>query len=215
MSGLFIVLEGPEGAGKSTVAQQLAGWLREQLAAHGSSARKVVLTKEPGGTPVGDAIRSVLLDPGQQIAPLTEFLLFSASRAQHVQDVIRPALEQGDAVICDRFTASSVAYQGAGRGLDQELVSCLNRTVSQQLQPDLTVLLDIDAGMGLRRIAARGEADRLEQADPAFHARVQASFLEQARQGDWLVVDAAQPQQLVFEQVTAGLHDRLGRWFSA
>src|SRR5690625_6670394 len=91
---------------------------------------------------------------------MTEFLLFSASRAQHVQDVIRPALEQGDAVICDRFTASSVAYQGAGRGLDQKLVSCLNRTVSQQLQPDLTVLLDIDAGMGLSRIAARGEADR-------------------------------------------------------
>lgn len=210
-----MVLEGPEGAGKSTVSRLLTDWLRQQLVARGSPVKKVLLTKEPGGTPVGEAIRSVLLDPGQNIEPLTEFLLFSASRAQHVQDVIGPALQQGAAVICDRFTASSLAYQAAGRGLDPQLVGSINAEVSQGLEPDLTILLDVEAELGLRRIRARGRTDRLERADREFHDRVVASFRQQARAGDWLVVDAARPEAAVLESVTAGFSSRLRDWLNA
>lgn len=215
MKGPFVVLEGPEGAGKSTVSRLLTDWLQQQLQEHGSPIRKVVLTKEPGGTPVGEAIRSVLLDPGQQIEALTEFLLFSASRAQHVKDVIRPALDGGAAVICDRFTASSVAYQGAGRGLDAGLIRLLNGQVSQGVQPDLTILLDIDSGLGLERIRARGIADRLERADREFHERVADSFRQQAAESDWLVVDASRPEEEVLATVTSGVSSRLRKWLDA
>lgn len=212
MTGLFVVLEGPEGAGKSTAARGLAHWLQGELRQQKSPGREVVLTKEPGGTPVGDSVRSVLLDPGQQIEPLTEFLLFSASRAQHVEDVILPALRHGNAVICDRFTASSVAYQGAGRGLDPELIGTLNSKVSQGLVPQLTILLDVDAEVGFRRIQTRGSTDRLEQADREFHQRVVCSFREQARNGDWLVIDASPDEDAVLDSVIAGFRSRLSGW---
>ena len=209
MRGLFIVLEGPEGAGKSTLALQLAEWLRERVAGRPTT---VTLTREPGGTPVSDAIRTVLLDPGQQIAPLTEFLLYSASRAQHVEDVIRPALEAGGAVICDRFTASSVAYQGAGRGLDQEFVTDLNSRVSHGCLPDLTILLDIDPEKGLERIRRRGEADRLERADSGFHHRVAESFRSQSAAAGWLTLDGSLPAEEVAARAMAGLNGLLERW---
>lgn len=209
MRGLFLVLEGPEGAGKSTLAVRLAERLRDRLAGTGID---VIKTREPGGTPVSDAVRTVLLDPGQHIAPLTEFLLYSASRAQHVQDVIRPALMQGAVVICDRFTASSVAYQGAGRGLDQAFVQELNRRVAQDCVPDLMVLLDVDVEIGMERIRSRGQADRLERADREFHRRVAESFREQARADDWLVVDAAQPVEAVETQVLTTIDAMLEQW---
>ncbi len=211
MNGLFIALEGPEGAGKSTLAVHLAEVLRRRDAAR---AGMVLLTREPGGTPVSDAIRSVLLDPGQQIAPLTEFLLYSASRAQHVEDVIRPALTAGSLVICDRFTGSSLAYQGAGRGLDAEFVTGLSRRVTGDCVPDVTVLVDIDTEVGLTRIRSRGNADRLERADAAFHRRVAESFRAQAAEHDWLTVDGSLPQAEVAERVLSGLKERLDRWFA-
>lgn len=211
MNGLFIALEGPEGAGKSTLARHLAEALRSRAAGR---AGKVLLTREPGGTPVSDAIRSVLLDPGQRISPLTEFLLYSASRAQHVEDVIRPALAAGSLVISDRFTGSSLAYQGAGRGLDAEFVTALSERVTGDCVPDVTVLVDIDTEAGLARIRSRGSADRLEQADAAFHQRVADSFRAQAEQYGWLTVDGSLPQEQVTELVLSGLAERLDRWFA-
>lgn len=214
MRGLFVALEGPEGAGKSTLSVRLANRLREQLRASGGRAPDVILTREPGGTPVSDAIRSVLLDPGQQIAPLTEFLLYSASRAQHVVDVIAPALEQGAIVICDRFIASSVAYQGAGRGLDAGFVSDLNSKVAGGCLPDLTILLDVETSTGLERIRQRGQTDRLERADLAFHERVAESFRQQARTGDWLVVDASRDAAEVEQQVLESLEGLVAEWLA-
>lgn len=197
--GLFLVFEGPEGAGKSTQISRLA----ERLAAVG---RDVLLTREPGGTRAGDAIRDVLLDPDQVIYPLTEFLLYSASRAQLVAEVIRPALEAGRDVVSDRFTAASVAYQGYGRGLDLDLVNELNDRVTGGLRPDLTVLLDIEPEAGLRRAGARSRQDRLEAAGLPFHERVRRGYLEQAAADpSWLVVDATAPQDDVAEAVWAGV----------
>src|SRR5690606_34622131 len=135
--GMFIVVEGPEGAGKSTRIARLAARLADL-------GRHPLLTREPGGTPTGDAVREILLDPVREITPLAEFLLYSASRAQLVQDVVIPALQAGHDVICDRYTSASVAYQGYGRGLDLALIDDLNRRVTAGLVPDLTVLLDIE-----------------------------------------------------------------------
>lgn len=179
------MFEGPEGAGKST---QLA-LLAERLNASG---RRCVLTREPGGTSAGDAIRGVLLDPAQTIAPLSEFLLYSASRAQLVSEVIAPALGSGHDVISDRFIGASVAYQGYGRGLDLEFVTSINRHVTHGLAPDLTILLDVDPATGLGRVAARSGLDRLEAESVAFHAKVRAGFIAQARTDpSWLLVDGA------------------------
>ena len=184
-AGLFIVFEGPEGAGKSTQLAMLADRLR-------ASGRRCVLTREPGGTVAGDAIRAVLLDPAQSITPMTEFLLYSASRAQLVTEVISPALAAGDDVISDRFTGASVAYQGYGRGLDLGFVTALNERVTEGLAPDLTILLDIDPETGLGRVAARSGLDRLEAESVAFHARVREGFVAQSRSDrTWLLIDGA------------------------
>lgn len=177
------MFEGPEGAGKST---QLA-LLAERMTALG---RRCVLTREPGGTAAGDAIRRVLLDPAQTIAPLSEFLLYSASRAQLVNEVIAPALGSGSDVISDRFIGASVAYQGYGRGLDLGFVTSINRHVTHGLTPDLTILLDVEPTVGLGRVAARAGLDRLEAESVAFHAKVRAGFIAQARTDpSWLLVD--------------------------
>ncbi len=197
--GLFVVFEGPEGAGKSTQIARLAERMR-------SAGRDVLLTREPGGTRAGDAVRGVLLDPEQVIYPLTEFLLYSASRAQLVAEVIGPALASGRDVVSDRFTGASVAYQGYGRGLDLELVAALNDRVTGGLRPDLTVLLDIDPESGLRRAGARSSQDRLEAAGLPFHERVRRGYLAQAAADPtWLVVDASRPEEAVAEAVWAGV----------
>jgi dTMP kinase len=172
-SGRLIVFEGPEGAGKST---QIAG-LVDRLRSVGIEP---VVTREPGGTPAGDRVRDVLLDPELHIEALAEFLLYAAGRAQHVAEVIAPALEAGRVVISDRFAAASVAYQGYGRGLDIAWLIEVNERVTRGRGADLTLLLDLDPAVGLARAAARGRPDRLEAADIAFHRRAREGFLAQA-----------------------------------
>ncbi|RJF73771.1 dTMP kinase [Deinococcus cavernae] len=196
MPGLFITFEGPEGAGKSTQLARLV----EALQGVGIAA---VVTREPGGTPFGTRVREVLLDPGLEMHALPEFLLYSASRAQLVQDVIRPALSRGEVVICDRYFDSSLAYQGAGRGLPLPLLRDITQEVTGGLKPDLTLLLDLDPAVGLERAAARGQPDRLERADLAFHQRVRQGFLELARQEPqrFAVLDASQAPEQVAEAV--------------
>lgn len=186
--GLFIVFEGPEGAGKTTQIARLAARLR-------ALGVEPVLTREPGGTRAADAIRQVILEPTLTINPLTEFLLYSASRAQHVEEVIAPALERGKTVVSDRFFGASVAYQGYGRGLELDFIYSLTERVTGGLQPDLVLLLDLDPEIGLKRIAARGHKDRLELADLEFHRRVRAGFLKQAEaNSSWVVFDALQSE---------------------
>ncbi len=191
----FLVFEGPEGAGKSTQIEHLAARLRER-------GHDVLVTREPGGTPPGDRIRSVLLDPELDMAPETEFLLYAAARAEHVRSLIAPALNAGRIVLCDRFAASSVAYQGYGRGLDPTWVRDVNTHATQGLHPTATLLLDLPAAEGLARVAARGATDRLERADLAFHERVRDGFLRQAAEdARWTALDARQPEDTVREDV--------------
>jgi dTMP kinase len=184
--GLFIAFEGPEGSGKSTQIRLL----RQKLCEEGLEP---VVTREPGGTPASDAIRAVLLDPDLSINPLSEFLLYSASRSQHVEEVIAPALQAGRLVISDRFAGASVAYQGYGRGLELSFIHDLTARVTGSIRPHLTILLDLDPAEGLARVAARGQKDRLERADLSFHQRVRTGFLEIARaDASWVVLDATQ-----------------------
>jgi dTMP kinase len=201
--GRFVAFEGPEGAGKSTQVARLARRLRD-------AGRAVTTTFEPGGTPAGDRIRAVLLDPDLEVDPLAEFLLYAAARAQHVVERIEPALARGEVVLCDRFAASSLAYQGYGRGLDPQWVHEVNARATRGLVPDRTVLLDLPSRAGLSRVAERGAADRLERADAAFHERVREGFLtEAARQPGWIVVDAARDVDAVAAQVWNELAEML------
>jgi len=171
MPGRLIVFEGVEGAGKTTQLERLA--LR--LGRHGAQARTL---REPGGTPVGDEIRALLLRPGAQIPPRTEALLFMASRAALVGEQVRPALERGEVVLLDRFFLSTYAYQVGGRGLPENEVRGANAFATGGLVPDVTVLLTLPVAVGLSRAAQRGAADRMEQAERAFHERVEAAFAQ-------------------------------------
>lgn len=189
---MFISFEGPEGAGKSTQLARLKQRLEQVGQPH-------VLTREPGGTALGTRVREVLLDPALEIDPLPEFLLYSASRAQLVSRVIRPALARGEWVLCDRYFDSSLAYQGYGRGLALELLRQVTQEATGGLTPDLTFLLDLDPALGLARAAARGQMDRLEGADLNFHRRVRQGFLELVQQQPqrFVVLDATQtPDEL-------------------
>jgi dTMP kinase len=199
----FIVFEGPEGAGKSTQIKHLVTKLRETL--------EVVQTREPGGTPAADAIRKVLLDPELTISPLTEVLLYSASRAQHVEEVIKPALENNKVVVCDRFFGTSIAYQGYGRGLELDFIYDLTKRVTQGITPDLFLLLDIDPQVGLERIGQRGQKDRLELADISFHRKVREGFLAQARENpNWVIINAQQDEATVKAEIWQAVQARLG-----
>lgn len=186
-AGLFIAFEGGDGAGKSTQAARLA----EALESRGLT---VLLTREPGGTPVGEKLRSLVLDHGHgEIDAHTEALIFAASRAAHASQVIRPALERGDIVLTDRYIDSSVAYQGAGRALGEDAVRSLNEWATSGLQPHLTVLLDVDPAVGRRRRTAGETAeDRLESEADEFHLRIREAFLElaQRRPESYLVLPA-------------------------
>lgn len=197
LPGAFLVLEGPEGAGKSTQVDLLAAHLVRE-------GHDVQVTREPGGTPAAQRIRDVILDPRLRIDPLPEFLLYAAARAQHVAERILPALRQGRVVVCDRFAGSSVAYQGHGRGLDLDFIRSLNARATSGVEPDAVVLLDLPVEAGLARIAARGSTDRLERADADFHERVRQGFLSEAanpRGVRWTVLDATQDAQVVADAV--------------
>jgi dTMP kinase len=196
-AGVFVALEGGEGAGKSTQAELLAGWLT-------SLGCEVVLTREPGATAAGAKIRSLLLDPSTGgISPRAEALLYAADRAQHVAHVVLPALERGAVVVTDRYVDSSLAYQGAGRALEVAEVARLSRWATGGLRPDLTLLLDIDPAVGLARIP--GAPDRIEQESLEFHQRVRQGFLDLAAADPdrYLVVSAADPAEQVHGQVRA------------
>ncbi|RDV08644.1 dTMP kinase [Arthrobacter sp. RT-1] len=189
-AGLFIAFEGGDGAGKSTQAARLADALE-------SRGLTVLRTREPGGTPIGEKLRSLVLDHGHgEIDAHTEALIFAASRAAHATQVIRPALERGEIVLTDRYIDSSVAYQGAGRDLGKDAVKALNEWATSALQPHLTVLLDVDPAMGRqRRTAGDAAEDRLESEADDFHGRIREAFLELAgsRPGSYLVLPAHLP----------------------
>src|SRR5579871_1999980 len=185
---VFITFEGIEAAGKSTLIAALADDLR-------TSGVEVLCTREPGGTSLGDLIRRMVLAPGAVIDPLAEALLMNASRAQHVAEVISPALRAGTTVLCDRFFDATLAYQGYGRGLDVEMLLELCLIATQRIAPDLTFLLDLAPEVSGERVRARGASDRLELEDLAFHARVRAGYLDVARRfpSRVVVLDAARP----------------------
>jgi dTMP kinase len=181
MKGTFITFEGGEGSGKSTQARLLTGYLQQK-------GYDVISTREPGGTEIGDAVRAVLLNPEfQEMGNVTELLLLAASRAQNVHQRIKPGLERGAVIICDRFIDSTLAYQGYGRNFDLKLLEALNRLATGGVTPDLTILLDLPAEVGLKRAKALdkgeakdGEGDRIEQEDIDFHLRLRKGFLELA-----------------------------------
>ncbi|MBI6897241.1 dTMP kinase [Pseudomonas putida] len=199
MSGLFITLEGPEGAGKSTNRDYLAARLREQ-------GVDVVMTREPGGTPLAERIRELLLAPSEErMAVDTELLLMFAARAQHLAEVIHPALARGDVVLCDRFTDATYAYQGGGRGLPVERIAILEAFVQGELRPDLTLVFDLPVEVGLARAAARGRLDRFEQEGQAFFEAVRQAYLQRAGQQPqrYRLLDAAQSLSAVQQAIDA------------
>jgi dTMP kinase len=191
---MFITFEGPEGSGKSSQIERLTMFLEK-------SGFSVLATREPGGTVIGDQIRDTLHDVANtdMVAP-TEFLLYSASRAQLVRNVIRPALEAGTIVLCDRYADSSIAYQGYGRGLDLSDLGVITRFATGELTPDLTFLLDIDVERGLaRRVEGEAEMNRLDLEEIAFHQRVRDGYHQLAKLDPqrWVIVDADRSQDVV------------------
>ena len=209
MRGRFITFEGPEGGGKSTHVKELA----EQLRAEG---RTVLVTREPGGTRLAELVRGLVREEVED-PPVarSEVLLFLAARAQVVANVIRPALERGEWVVCDRFADSTFAYQGYGRGIDVALLKALNDFATEGLKPDLTILLDVSPETSKARLAARQaatatSADRIEQAGDLFHRRLREGFLELARAepGRFAVIDSSGPREEVSAQILKAVHDR-------
>jgi dTMP kinase len=195
--GIFITLEGIEGSGKTTQAELL----RDLLLANG---HKVVITREPGGSPIGEKIRDILLDVSHiEMAALTELLLYEASRCQHVYQTIKPALDEGKVVICDRFYDASTAYQGYGRGLDIEMVKNLNLVATEGQKADLTIVLDLPVAEGLRRLGQN--LDRIEAETVGFHEKVRQGYLDLARsEPDRVkVIDASGSVEETFEKVRA------------
>lgn len=203
MRGVFISLEGAEGCGKSTQSERLAAFLRER-------GLEVVTTREPGGTPTGEMIRDILQHhaSGEDISPTAEVLLFAASRAQHVAHVIRPALERGAWVVCDRFVDSSLAYQGGARGLGFEPVLAANEIALAGVWPEVTFWLDLPLETALARVVARGgHPDRFESEETAFHQRVHEAYAALAMRFPerMMRLDAAQSPEAVFAEVLRGL----------
>lgn len=191
---MFITFEGPEGSGKTSQIQLLATFLRQQ-------GYRVLATREPGGTRIGDQIRACLHDVANtEMTPAAEVLLYSASRAQHVRELILPALAAGQIVLCDRFYDSTIAYQGYGRSLDRAELRQITRFATGGLVPDLTFLLDMDVAHGLaRRVANAAEMNRLDLEQLSFHRRVRAGYhdLAQAEPARWVIVDADRPVEIV------------------
>lgn len=206
--GIFITLEGPDGSGKSSQLTLLADFLRQQ-------GYPAITTREPGGTAIGDQIRKVLMTlKNQEMQPRTEILLFQASRAQLVEQVILPALEQGEVILCDRYADSTLAYQGYGyRCFTLEQLRPLVAFATGGLLPDLTLLLDVDVEVGLRRRLQEGDWTRMDAYELSFHQRVRVGYLEmaQAESQRWVVIDAGQPPEKVQEDIRQVVLERLAQ----
>lgn len=205
--GRFVTVEGGEGVGKSTSLEFVRGLVERR-------GFDVLATREPGGTPTAERIRELLLEHGEEPMPDTaELLLFFAARALHVENVIRPALARGTWVVCDRFTDATRAYQGAGRGLDRERIEQLAAWVHGDLAPDLTLLLDAPVELGRGRAQRRGDADRLEGEQAAFHSRVREAYLAQAQREPerFQVIDASGPLDRVQADIEAAMQPLWGR----
>jgi len=205
--GIFLAFEGPEGSGKSTQARKLADRFR-------ACGYDVVLTREPGGTPIGEQIRKIVLgEVNCAMLAETEALLYSAARAQHVREVIRPALAQGKVVITDRYADSTLAYQGGGRGLPMDQLLAVQTLATGGLWPDLRLLLDLPVEIGLaRRLMAKEEVNRLDRTEVAFHQRVRQAYLELAAANPegWAIIDAEQEPERVAVLVSEAVTARLG-----
>ena len=205
--GIFVTFEGPEGGGKTTQVQLLARWLA-------TAGYNVLTTREPGGTRIGDAVRALLLDPAfTEMRSETEILLFSAARAQIVNERIKPHLEKGGVVLCDRFADSTLAYQGYGRRLDLDTLRLITRFATGGLVPDLTICLDLPVVEGLRRKQGCDEAEwnRLERERQEFHERVRQGYraLSQTEPERWLVLDAMEPVTQIQHEIRRRISERL------
>ncbi|WP_008315034.1 dTMP kinase [Leptolyngbya sp. PCC 6406] len=221
MDGKLIVFEGVEGAGKSTQLAQIHTWLSTEPQFQTLQQRGIIpdmiVTREPGGTALGATLRSLLLDgtATHTVNERAELLMYAADRAQHVDEVIRPALAKGCWVLCDRFVDSTVAYQGHGRGLDLALINCLNDIATGGLTSDLTLWLSLAVTTGLARSQRRGILDRMEAADLSFHQRVQRGFEALASRHPQRIVAVAADQdaEQVTQQIQAIIKERLGTWY--
>jgi dTMP kinase len=205
MQGRFITVEGGEGAGKSTMMAHIMSWLEQ----HG---HRVVCTREPGGTRLAETLREILLDKdNDSLSDLAELLLVFASRAQHLEEVIRPALARGETVLCDRFTDATWAYQGGGRRISADNIAALEKLVHGDLQPDLTLLLDLPVEQGMSRASNRSESDRFESESRGFFQRVRDAYLQRARSEPdrFVIIDASRHLKQVREQIEHALEERL------
>lgn len=213
MDGKFISFEGPDGAGKTSVMRQITADLKEQLGNDG-----VVYTREPGGNHIAEQIRDVLFDADNtDMDPRTEALLFAAARRQHLVADILPALQNGKVILCDRYVDSSIAYQGAGRGLGEENIWQINQFAIDGLMPELTIYLDIDSELGLQRIAQNraDEVNRLDEEKLSFHRKVRSAYQKLAQENPQRIVtiDASQPLDQVILQVQQAIHQRFSQLF--
>jgi dTMP kinase len=205
VKGWFITFEGGEGAGKSTMIERARTYLEGRGLA-------VLQTREPGGTQLAERIRDMVLNRNHaELDAVAELLLVFAARAQHLAELIRPALAAGKTVLCDRFTDATWAYQGGGRGVPAELIATLENAVHGDLQPDLTVLLDLPVPAGLERMSGRGDRDRIEQESRPFFERVRQTYLDRAAAAPerFVVVDASGSERRVWRGVKAALDERL------
>ncbi|RMA81092.1 dTMP kinase [Umboniibacter marinipuniceus] len=205
-TGKFITIEGGEGVGKSSNHRFIAEFLSAQ-------GLEVIETREPGGTPLAEEIRELLLTKRSEVmSPTAELLLMFAARAQHLEQVIKPALQRGAWVLCDRFTDATYAYQGVARGLGTDFIIELEQSVQGSLRPDLVVLLDLDPRIGMARAQNRGETDRIEQENIEFFDRVRSGYLARAAANPerFLIVDASVELEGVQEQIASGLTKVLG-----
>lgn len=206
MTGAFFTFEGVEGSGKSTQIERLRDTLESQ-------GHKVDLTREPGGTPIAELIRGVVLDPAHtEMNSVAELLLYEAARAQHVEERIRPALEQGTIVLCDRYIDSTTAYQGAGRGLNAADLQTLHTIATGGLLPDLTFLIDLPVAQGLARASKGEESDRIERESIEFHEQVRVGFLELAKnESDRIrIIDGTRTVDEISQEITRFVMDFLG-----
>ena len=213
MRGIFITIEGPDGSGKTTALQQVVPRLQQEM------NRKVVATREPGGSPIAEKIRSLILDPSHtDMDSRTEALLYAASRRQHLIEKVLPVLESGDVIFCDRFVDSSIAYQGYARGIGEEGIREINEFATEGIEPDVTLYIDVPAEVGIQRIHANldeREYNRLDQEKLAFHEKVRAGYLQlaQANPERIVVVDGTMSRESVAEACYHIIKNRYPSYF--